>query len=448
MFLYVEIRLNRAVSGFLVPSPMFARNLSHILNRLRRFNPPRFSTVLIGCFLIVAVKNGLNGVFYPLLYNEDGRNIFAIFYNQHEFKNIFISYAGYIRVVPNLIGYLLNFLPVRLIPPLYCLISLFITALAYSLFYEVLNRIIDNRWFACYSAFMIAALPLGNFEIVETLMYQIWNCNLILFLMVLLPVPVKPWRRLGFVLATHLLIWTHPYSMIVLPLFIWNMVSRKENRWEQASFVISAICYFLTAVNAHTLNLTALKYFIPNILNRVVVETLIGPNNRVHLQYLGGINALDFAILFSMGAIFIFAWKNWSREHKLLIFICLYYSLVPLVAAFIGRDLGDYFHLLRGSPRYVYLPKIFFTLLVLLAAYELFKKSSTFRKWHWVLTPLILLINVNSNVLYKTKIEVGKDTLAFTHQLKRNTVSCKPGDEKFIYFNRGMWTFNANICKH
>ena len=427
---------------------MFTNSLSDILNRFRKIEPPRFKTVFMGCFLIVAYKNGLDGVFYPLLYNEDGRNIFAIFHNQSEFKNIFIYYASYIRIAPNLAGYLLNFLPVRIIPPLYCLVSLFTTALAYSIIFEVFHRVIDNRWFACYAAFMISALPLGNFEIVETLMYQVWNCNLILFLMALLPVPVKPLRRAGFVLAAHLLIWTHPYSIMVLPLFIWNAVARKKNRWAQTSFAISTVCYFLTAVRAYPPDLTALKYFIPNLMNRVVIESFVGPNNRVHLQYLGGIGALDFVIIFTMGAIFIFSWKNWKLEQKQFIWICLYFSLVPLFAALIGRELGEYYHLLRGSPRYVYLPKIFFTVLVFLAAYELFKKSAAFRMFHWVLAALILFINVNSNILYKTDIEVGKDTLAFTHKLKRESVPCPPGDEKFITFDRGGWTFHANICKY
>jgi len=427
---------------------MFTKTLTDIRERFRKIEPPRFTAVFIGCFLIVAYKNGLDGIFYPLLYNEDGRNIFAKFYNQNEFKNIFIFYASYIRVAPNLAGYLLNFLPVRIIPPLYCLVSLFTTALAYSIFYEVFRRVIRNRWFACYAAFMISALPLGNFEIVETLMYQVWNCNLILCLMALLPVPVKPLRRAGFVLAAHLLIWTHPYSIIVLPLFIWNLVSRKENRWAQTSFAISTVCYFLTAVRAYPPDLTALKYFIPTFMNRVMIESFVGPNNRVHLQYLGGIGVMDLVIIVTMGAIFIFSWKNFKQEQKQFLLACLYLSLVPLLAALIGRDLGDYYHLLRGSPRYVYLPKIFFSALVFLAAYELFKKSFAFRKFHLVLGALILFINVNSNILYKTDISVGKDTLAFTHKLKRNSVPCQPGVQIFISFDRGQWTFPANLCKY
>lgn len=427
---------------------MLARNPSDILNRFKVCGPPRFRTVFIGSFLIIACKNGFDGIFYPLLYNEDGRNIFAIFYNEHEFNNIFIFYASYIRIIPNLIGYLLNFLPVRTIAPLYCLISLSITALAYSLFYPVLNRFFNNRWFAAYSVLMISALPLANFEIVETLMYQVWNCSLILFLMALLPVPVKTWPKAGFAIAVHLLIWTHPYSIMALPLFFLNIAYCKANRWTQVGFAFSVIIYFFAGVRSHPPHLSSLEYFFPNLLSRVVTETLVGPNNRVHLQYFEGIKVLSFAILVGVGVILALAWRQWKPQHKLFLGICLYFILVPLAAALIGRDLGAYFHLLRGSPRYSYIPKLFFSVIVLLAASELFKRSTAFRKGHWALAAFLLFININSNIMYKTNIDDGKDTLAFTHRLKRETAPCRLGEEKFIYLNRGQWTIRANLCQY
>jgi hypothetical protein len=408
---------------------------------------PRFWTVFLACFLIIGTKNSFNGIFYPLLYNEDGRNIFAIFYNQHKFENIFISYASYIRVVPNLIGYLLNFLPVRIIPPLYCLISLLITTLAYTLFFKVLTRVFDNRWFAAYSVLIISALPLGNFEIVETLMYQIWNCNLILFLIVLLPVPTILFHRIGFITAAHLLIWTHPYTIIALPLYFWKIFTDKNNKLVHSGFVLSTIMYFVIAVKSHPPDLTSLKFFIPNLLSRVVNEAFLGPNNRVHMQYLGGIGIFDFIILTTITLIIIFSWKNWETKQKFFLFISLYFCLVPLLAALVGRDLGDYYHLLRGSPRYVYLPKIFFTVIALISAFELYKNSPVFRRWNFAVILLILLINSNSNNLYKTNIEVGRETLAFTHQISKESVSCSSDEKKIISLERGQWTVHADLCQ-
>ena len=94
-------------------------------------------------------------VFFPLLYNEDGRNIFAIFYNDHSLKNIFISYAGYVRVFPNIVGYLIQFFPITWVPALYCLASLGFTAFAYSLFYPLMDRVFHNKYFALYAVLIL-----------------------------------------------------------------------------------------------------------------------------------------------------------------------------------------------------------------------------------------------------------------------------------------------------
>ena len=421
--------------------------LSTFQNQICRYGPPSFWTVFLACFLIIGAKNSFNGILYPLLYNEDGRNIFAIFYNQHQFENIFISYASYIRVIPNLIGYLLNFLPIRWIPPLYCLISLLITTLAYSLFFKVLTRIFDNRWFAAYSVLIISALPLGNFEIVETLMYQIWNCNLILFLMVLLPVPVFILYRVGYVTAAHLLIWTHPYTIIALPLYFWNFFTNKKDRWVYTGFALSSILYFLIGVKSHPPDFSSLKYFFPNLLSRVVNEAFIGPHNRVYFQYLDIIVIFDLIILSTLSFFIIFSWKNWQTKQKLFLLICLYFCLIPLVAALVGRDLGDYYHLLRGSPRYVYLPKIFFSTIVLFTAFQFYKISPWFQRWHFAIVLFFIFINFNSNNLYKTNIEVGKETLAFTHQVIRKSVKCSADEKKSISLNRGQWTVYVDLCK-
>ncbi len=149
---------------------MLEKNLSDILNRFKNYGPPRFRTVFIGSFLIVASKNGFHGIFYPMLYNEDAGNIFKHFYDKHEFQDIFIIYASYIRLVPKLIGYLLSFLPVQATLSLYCLVSLSMAAFAYSLFYIVLNHLFNEPRFSLCSVLMISALPLGNFQMTEVLM--------------------------------------------------------------------------------------------------------------------------------------------------------------------------------------------------------------------------------------------------------------------------------------
>lgn len=427
---------------------MSANTLPDIFSRLRKFGAPRFGAVFIGSFMIVAAKNGLDGVFFPLLYSEDAGNIFKNFYYRNEWQNIFTVYASYIRVFPYLIGYLLGFLPLQIILPLYCLISICMTALAYSIFYPVLNHFFNDRRFSAYSVLAISALPLANFQLTEVLMFQIWHSVVILFLLALLPVPNNPWPRAGFTLAAHLMIWTHPYSIMALPLFFWQMASRQEHRWTQAGFVASAILYYLIAVERQPMHFGSIEFLIPNLLARVVCESLIGPNNRVHLQYLEGINILAVLMLITVAATLFLAWKKWHAEQKWFLAVCLYLILIPMAAALVSRDLGEYYHLLRGSPRYVYIPKLFFTVILLVTAREIFIRSAWLHQLRWALAILLLFVNSNSNVLYNTNRNMDRENLRFMRQLQSGTVPCGPREEKIIYLDRGQWVLPINLCRH
>ncbi len=266
--------------------------------------------------------------------------------------------------------------------------------------------------------------------------------------MALLPIPRKPWPRAGYVLAAHLLIWTHPYSIMAVTLFIWNMVSRKEHRWFQAGFAISAILYYLIGVESQPMHLSSLEYLIPSLMSRVVSESLIGPNNRVHLQYLMGVKAFAIMVLIPVTGILFLAWKKWKVEQKWFLGVCLYLILVPLATSLISRDLGDYFHLLRGGSRYVYIPKLFFAMIVLLAARESIKRSAQLLKWGWALAVLLLFVNANSNVLYNTHKDPDRENLRFLGQLQSGTVPCEPGEEKIIYLDRGQWVLPVNPCRY
>jgi hypothetical protein len=396
----------------------------------------------------VGAKNGFEGLFYPLLYNEDAGNIFNNFVGGNLFQNIFSIYASYIRLFPNLTGYFLSFFPIYITLPLYCFISLSMTALAYSIFYKVLDHFFRDKWFSAISVLMISALPLGSFQMVEVLMYQIWHCTLILFLITLLPLPEKLWPKIGVALVTHLMIWTHPYSIMVMPLFLWNIAIRKKNAWIQASFVISALIYYFVAVERQPMHIESIAYLIPNLLSRVVTESIIGPNSLVFLQYQEGVSIFAIIILIFLTASIFLSWKKWNKEQKYFVGVCLYLILIPLTAALVSRDLGEYYHLLRGSPRYVYLPKIFFLVIIFIAIREMIKRYTPLKKWCIPLAVLILMINTNSNILYKTNTNTDRKTLRLTGHQLTGTVPCKLGEEKIVYRDKGQWVLPINLCRY
>lgn len=418
---------------------------------------PNWGWAFAFCFLVLALKNDLSGVFYPLLYNEDGRNIFGLFYNDHSIKNIFSSYSSYYQILPRLVGYILQFLPVTWIPSLYSLFALSFSALAYSLFFPLLNRLFLSPWFALYSILILTALPLASHKLVGALMFQVWNAVLILGVVAFLPIPKKfIWKSL-YLFAVNILIWSHPYCILVLPVYLYKLVFQNDNRWVHGVFALSVFVYFGLTLNHHPLNWDSLLYFPSSLLGRVVTETVVGPLNRTWLQYLEISLIFGFIMIAFVGCMIGFFWKKMEGKEKWFYVISAYFVVTTLAVALLGRDLGDYYHLINGSPRYTYLPRIIFLMMLMAALFRLYQISSVFRKAHWVLAVLVLTINTNGNVLYKTDLKVGQSVRDYVAYLDQNQLDCALGEEQWFTLRRGDWrhpgtppdwSVPANLCRY
>ena len=418
---------------------------------------PNWGWAFAFCFLILALRNDLHEVFYPLLYNEDGRQIFANFYNEHAFKNIFYFYAGYVRIFPNLVGYLLHYLPLTVMPAMYALVSLLFTAFTYSLFYRVLDFVFNNRWFAFYATLLIIALPQANFEFTGTLMYQIWHCVIALFVFTFLPLPEKAWLRNLQIIFMHILIWTHPFSFLTIPVYLYRVVRQKEHRWVNGIFVVSIFSYFMFAVIHYPFHWESLGLYLETLVARVGAEIVVGPYNRGWLIYMGITNIFGVAVFSLIGLILWFFRKELKPRERWFFIIMAFFILVPLGVSFLGRDLNIYYHLLRGSPRYTYISRLSLLMLALSVLFLLHQKSRIFQIAHWFIMLFILWINSNSFLLYKTSVSEGKSIRDYIAYIDENRLDCEEGVEKRFYFRRGFWQYPntpgdwsiyVNLCKH
>jgi hypothetical protein len=408
-------------------------------------------------FLILAFKNDLADVFYPLLYNEDGRNIFGLFYNDHSINNIFSRYSSYYQVFPLLTGYILHFFPVTWVPSLYSLFALSFSALTYSLFFPLLNRLFRSPWFALYSVLILTALPLASHKLVGALMYQVWNVVLILGIVAFLPIPKSSlWKALYF-FAINILIWSHPYCILVLPVYLYRLVFLNENRWIYGFFVLSVLVYFGLALNHHPLKWDSLLYLPSSLLGRVATEAIVGLMNRAWFQYLEISRIFGFLAIAFIGSMVGFSWKKMERQERWFYVIATYFIVVSLAVALLGRELGDYYHLTNGSPRYTYLSRIIFLVMFLAVLFRLYQMSSIFKKAHWVLLALVLTANAEANVIYKTDLKVGQSVRDYVAFLDQNQLDCAPGEERWFTLHRGVWqnpktppdwSIYANLCRH
>lgn len=429
---------------------------------LANSEPLRFFAVFIVALLIVTLRNSFNEVFYPTLPAEDGKFLFQVFYNNHELTSVFKFYSGYISLLPNLLAYLLTFLPVTLIPSSFALTSLLITALAYSLFYPALAALYKDRLFAFYVAAVISALPLGNWWLIGALSYQSWNFMIILFLLLFLPIPKNRINRTAYVAAVNLLIWSHPLSVLTLPIYVFKLVKNREGKFENALFSASAFLYFLLGMEPGALAWPGFPALFQLFATRVLAEALAGPRNRMIFHNEGDAHIFPLLLIVSVStaaALFYFSWRERRDEEKEFLAALVYFLgssfVIAMLSRVASRNLGEEFLGADWGTQYVYLPKIFLITLFLLSFHNVWKRSAAYRFIGIGFAAILFCASLNSSIVYKTQVDNGKQVLKFVRIIADNKLDCAAGDEKFITLRKGdvgtenqpaNFNVNINLC--
>ncbi|HVC97567.1 MAG TPA: hypothetical protein VND64_28050, partial [Pirellulales bacterium] len=122
----------------------------------------------------------------PPLFFEDGRELFAYYFEHREPSSILRSYAGYVSLAPNIVGYVGGWLPVRWIPRTYSFCALFANSLACVLFYAKRFRpIVPSDTARATICLFLALMPLGDVAVLTLAMYMLWPLLIVLFLALL-----------------------------------------------------------------------------------------------------------------------------------------------------------------------------------------------------------------------------------------------------------------------
>ena len=224
-------------------------------------------------------------------------------------------------------------------------------------------------------------------------------------------------------------------------------------------YLIGNCIYFGITLSHHPLNWHSLIYFSARPAWTRSHRNRDGASSiRFWFQYLE--ISLIFGFLMRLRlwlAMIGFSWKQMRVEEKWFYTVSAYFVVMTLAVALLGRDLGDYYHLINGSPRYTYLPRIVFLMMTDgRSVPPVSKFSSFFGTAHWILAALVLYINASSNILYKTDLEVGQSVRDFVAYLDQNQLVCAPGEERRFTLHRGTWrdpkspgdwSIHANLCR-
>lgn len=145
---------------------------------------------LLVCLVIVLLARDPTVFLFPALRVEDGKDIFAYFYSHAEPREMLRFKAGYIPLLPNIIGYGLLLLPTRWIPYGFVAVPFLFSLLTYSLFFAPVYRYyIKSDVIRATICILFPLAPFFHYDIHFSVDYIIWNALLLISLILMLPAP-------------------------------------------------------------------------------------------------------------------------------------------------------------------------------------------------------------------------------------------------------------------
>jgi len=400
--------------------------------------PPHGAIIFLMIFVLVGLQNSFTELFSPTLSDEDGSISFTVFFNEHELKSIFTYHNGYIALLPMILGYVIHFFPLTVIPYIYVAVALTIKSLSCFLLYKVIGRIFRSESLAWYILLTVSIFPFSAHEFSVSLQHQIWNFLLILFLLLFLPIPNKAAFRIPYIFAVILLIFSNPSSVLLAPIYVFRLLKEKAHRIEYALFIFIIGIFVLFGIEPKSPSFSGLQHFVGIFSDRVVIDSLLGLGARLYMQYLEITGWLAVCVL---GVIFFrlfLSWKDIAYEEKEFIVILCYMAVFMVLVSLIGRPNFSwkfYYHM-GGGIRYIYISRILMAVLILVA---LFYMLQNFAHFHGIFLGTLLIflyIQSGSFIFYKTNIEESERVAEFIHILSQKNSTCRSGEEKFLYLNK------------
>ncbi len=393
---------------------------------------------------------------YPLAAYEDGRDMFGFFYNHPEPGSILRFYNGYVSLIPNAAGYLAARAPVTAIPHLLSLFPLLVAALAFAwparpAFREVVES--DRlRWVACLT---LALAPLGNYLFVSSTTYSVWNLLFLLILMSLAGAPEKPGAAAGRWAAMAALIWSHPLSIALVPVWLGQAWLRRGLGRLPGLFygalTVTALAYQALGVEHGGDRAVDLAWIgrVTGILvlERVFFNTLLSDRLSRALHNRGEelwVYLIAAAVVATLAAVAI-ALRRRLGARRLWHLAVLAYLIVALTALYVIGRSGD-LSILTGNPgyRYFWVQRLCFILLIFVLVEPLLKAWAG-RPARAAATALALLLAVDlwwlnrmDNSKYRGRPGQGAKLAAFTANVAEQE---RTGDGSVsARLQRGAWS--------
>ena len=319
---------------------------------------------------------------HPELRAEDGSKVFAFFYTHRALSSLLRFKAGYLPLVPNVLGFLAVRLPARATPYVLTIVPTLLALVTFSVFRaSAYRRYVHSDGLRFSVCLALAIAPIGNQLTVCNTDYCIWNVLLLLLLLVILPMPrSRAWAVL-FSLTSAVLIWSHPLTLLALPatlFWLW----RDTGVFKRALHALLLLCQGLhvrfgtepqratlvkTEPAAH--RLAVLAKSIVNYICGEIIQPLVFPWGARTAGFVFALGGVFFVALVACALL------RKARVAQPALYAWLGYGIwAPMALTALVRDERTV-----QSMRYYYVSKAFTAVALCLVLYQLL--FSLTRRW-------------------------------------------------------------------
>ncbi len=406
--------------------------------------------------LTLNFARGPGAILDPALAFEDGRDVFAFYYAERDPASVLRFFAGYVSLLPNLLGYLtLALEPVAAALALRVLPWL-LDAFALALFVLPPWRAVvpsDALRFAMSLA--LAVLPLQDFGMVSMTMYSLWSLLLIQCWLAALPAPRRnAWLALS-VLVQCAAAWSNPLSLLLLPLYAARALAAPADRrtwWACGVPCLAIAAYYALGVRPTGGGLAdplrALALAADYVVQRVCFELAASSSLRAAFTQrgLGFVPRwLGAALLLAACGALAWLWRRRapSTATRWACLAALYLVPAATLLFVVARDPGNELFASSFGQRYFFLQKIALVLAGVCVLHDVWPllAARLSRRALGALAALgvayLLVLNGLDRPLYSGLPEEVPRTRAFLASLRAAELR---GTREAVRLERGEWS--------
>lgn len=336
----------------------------------------------------VLVARSSNAFLYPVMWGEDGTELFLYYLDRRAPSAIIHFYQGYVSLLPNLVGWSVAWLPLGVQPYALALAAAFLSAGVFSwLASPRFDWIVAHPARRAALGFVLAVLPFGNFAIDACTMYALWPLLLALLLAALARAPQHVPAAITELALLALCLASNPLSIALLPVWLlrlWHPEIPGEAlarpgvaRGYFAALAVCTVAYpLLLIVPGHTTPVAVPRVLTDSaglFVDRVLIEPLLGLNGRLQLAQLAP------ALLWPVGIVpvlvWVGAWRRLPQAHRWALAVLLGSATVMTALAVYGRHY-KFDKMLVWGQRYTYVPRYASYLALLLCGSVLLRDAS------------------------------------------------------------------------